>query len=114
VIRTLTTLAAAVALLVVASPVAAATHPNDRAGMLGPGAVAQSEDTAAPTGLPNGRELPDGADRAPVLPTVIVRSDSDEGFDWSSALLGAAGVAGIALGLAGSLAMRGRTPSTAR
>jgi hypothetical protein len=48
------------------------------------------------------------------VPAVIVRSVPDDGFDWGSALLGAAGAAGIALALAGSLALRSRTPSAAR
>jgi hypothetical protein len=116
VIRTLTTLLAVAALVAVVSPVALAgsTHPNDRAGRLGPGAVTQPDSAVAPSGRPDGRDLPAGPDRAADVPAVIVRSVPDDGFDWSSALLGAAGAAGIALALAGSLALRSRTPSAAR
>ena len=90
----------------VALPAVAAERPNDRAGLLGVGAVTASAgtDSAPPpesSGRPDGREGPDGADVPRMQPMIVAAGD---GFDWSDAGIGLAGGIGIVLVLAGALA----------
>jgi hypothetical protein len=54
----------------------------------------------APSGRPDGREMPDGVDLAPAQPTIVVATD---GFDWDDAGIGLAGGLGLALVLGGAL-----------
>lgn len=112
-----------------AIPAVAGQHPNDRAGMLGVGAVTASAGSgsggaavhsgrpdgrelpdgadlgtgavAVNTGRPDGRELPDGADLGLPQPTIVSASDD---FDWSDAGIGLVGGFGIAVLLVGVLA----------
>lgn len=75
----------AVANLGVTQPV----RPDDRAGLLGVGAA---QAIVAPSGRPDGRLLPDGADVPGTRPTLVL-VDGD-GFDWGDAMIGAFGALG--------------------
>lgn len=100
----------AVGALVVAGtlalPALAAEHPNDRAGMLGVGAVAvstPSATTAKQSGRPDGRAMPDSVDLAPTSLTIVAE---DNTFDWHDAGIGLAAGLGLALVLGGILIQR--------
>lgn len=91
------TLLAAVVLLV---PAAYSAHPDDRAGLRGPGAVIDASSTPAPTATrPDDRAGVRGPGASPAATTILVSSDA---FDWSDAGIGVAGGLGLAL-LAGGL-----------
>lgn len=67
-------------------------RPDDRAGL---GGVGRAEAIAAPSGRPDGRLLPDGADMHGSRPTLVL-VDGD-GFDWGDATIGAFGAFGFSL-----------------
>src|SRR5262245_96325 len=75
-------------------------RPDDRGGLHGVGAV-QATNAGAPA------TKPDAADVPPVV--VRIEPQPRDGFDWSSALLGAGAAAGLALVLAGSSLVVTRT-----
>ena len=123
------TVAGFVVACLLALPAVAGQHPNDRAGMLGVGAVTASAGSepggaairpgrpdgrelpdgadlgpggvAVNTGRPDGRELPDAADLGLRQPTIVGASDD---FDWSDAGIGLVGGIGIAVLLVAVLA----------
>jgi len=97
-----------------ASPAFAASHPDNRAGMRGVGAITAAasapvrpddrpglrgvggaEAVIAPSGRPDGRLLPDGADLGDPRPTVVLVDGN--GFDWGDATIGAVGALGASL-----------------
>jgi len=89
------------------SGVAGSTHPDNRAAARGPGAIA-----ANVSGAPRPDDRGDARGPGATLPTVVAVSTGN-GFDWSAAVVGAAGGMGAALLLAGCavllMAQRNRT-----
>jgi hypothetical protein len=132
IMRATLVITAALVTAAIAAPVAGAERPDDRGGMRGPGAIASLQPGAARQ--PDSRARARPGELAVSQPTAIVRPDDRPGsrgpgvlasvvvaprastFDWSDALLGGLGGAGIALLLTGGIfvaASHRRGPRTA-